>query len=111
MSDNTPKHFRKKPITVEAVLLTSKNIYDVACWCGGRVDGRICEEDEYQSYQDLRYLSIPTLEGVMRADLGDYVIRGVAGEFYPFDPDSFKKTYEEETSSGDERGSQVTKNA
>jgi hypothetical protein len=57
---------------VEAVRLSASNITDVAHWCGGRVDGRIVEQSIYgSSYQDLRYLSIPTLEGVMRADIGD----------------------------------------
>lgn len=98
-----PKRFRKKPVTVEAILLTSSNVHEVARWCGGRVDGRICEEDEYQDYQDLRYLSIPTLEGVMRAEFGDYVIRGVNGEFYPFKRDIFDKTYERPTRRNHER--------
>jgi hypothetical protein len=40
-------------------------------------------------------VSIPTLEGVMRAEPGDYVIRGVHGEFYPCKPDIFFETYEE----------------
>ncbi|WP_204664866.1 hypothetical protein [Dyadobacter sandarakinus] len=37
---------------------------------------------------------IPTLEGVMEASLGDWIIRGVNGEFYPCKPDIFEKTYE-----------------
>lgn len=39
-------------------------------------------------------LNIATLEGVMRANVGDYVIRGVSGELYPCKPDIFAKTYE-----------------
>jgi hypothetical protein len=92
------KRYRKRPVSVEAVRLSASNITDVAHWCGGRVDGRIVEQSIYgSSYQDLRYLSIPTLEGVMRADIGDYIIRGVQGEFYPCDPEIFAKTYEEES--------------
>jgi hypothetical protein len=37
---------------------------------------------------------IPTLEGTMAANPGDYIIRGVAGEFYPCKPDIFERTYE-----------------
>ncbi|MBK6858030.1 MAG: hypothetical protein IPG97_16160 [Microthrixaceae bacterium] len=37
---------------------------------------------------------IPTLEGTMRADVGDWIIRGVQGEFYPCKPDIFEVTYE-----------------
>lgn len=40
-------------------------------------------------------LKIKTLEGVMTADIGDYIIKGVNGEFYPCKPDIFEKTYEE----------------
>jgi len=40
------------------------------------------------------HLEIPTLEGCMRADIGDWIIRGVKGEFYPCKPDIFESTYE-----------------
>ncbi len=40
------------------------------------------------------YLEIHTLEGTMRADLGDWIIRGIKGEFYPCKPDIFEATYE-----------------
>lgn len=37
---------------------------------------------------------IPTLEGIMKAEVGDYIIRGVQGEVYPCKPDIFAQTYE-----------------
>ena len=40
------------------------------------------------------WLDIPTLEGVMKASPGDYIIRGVQGEFYPCKPNIFEDTYE-----------------
>lgn len=40
------------------------------------------------------YAEISKLEGTMRAEIGDYIIRGVQGEFYPCKPDIFEKTYE-----------------
>lgn len=40
------------------------------------------------------YITIPTLEGDMKAGIGDYIIRGVKGEFYPCKPDVFHLTYE-----------------
>jgi hypothetical protein len=40
------------------------------------------------------YLLIHTLEGEMRADVGDYIIRGIAGEFYPCKAEIFEATYE-----------------
>lgn len=40
-------------------------------------------------------IAIDTLEGTMRVDYGDYIIKGVKGEFYPCKPDIFKQTYDE----------------
>lgn len=40
------------------------------------------------------YLAIDTLEGTMRADVGDWIVRGTRGEFYPVKPDRFADTYE-----------------
>ena len=40
-------------------------------------------------------LTISTLEGDMQADYGDWIIKGIAGEFYPCKPDIFEQTYEE----------------
>ena len=44
--------------------------------------------------KDNPYLKIETLEGIMKASVGDYIIKGVNGEFYPCKPDIFEKTYE-----------------
>lgn len=46
------------------------------------------------AYQTDKELYIPTLEGVMHASIGDYIITGVNGEQYPCKPDIFEKTYE-----------------
>lgn len=83
--------FRKKPVEIEAEgpLLPytgpgSDNAQELADWCGGRSiwrDGATCVE-------------IKTLEGVMYASPGDYIIKGVQGEFYPCKPDIFHATYE-----------------
>lgn len=82
-----PKKFRKKPALIEAMRFTraatSRHGYEVAAWCGGRFNaGPPCT------------ISIPTLEGVMTASEGDWIIRGVQGEFYPCKPDIFAATYE-----------------
>lgn len=87
--------YRKKPVEVEAMRFTAKQSpglgYEIAAWCGGRFNSEVKPSD----YTDVRYtISIPTLEGVMTASEGDYVIRGVNGEFYPCKPDIFEKTYE-----------------
>lgn len=95
------KQYRKKPVTIEAVALTRENVHDVANWCGGRVVEEVKSSDPSDVYVAL---DIPTLEGNMRGETfdtsfryphGDWVIKGVKGEFYPCKPDIFDSTYEE----------------
>jgi hypothetical protein len=75
--------YKSKPVTIEAYFLTRENIEDVAFWCGGTVS------DNRNS------LFIPTLEGVMRADVGiDWILKGTAGEFYPCKNSVFQTKYE-----------------
>lgn len=79
--------YRKKPVVIEAVQLTPENYAEVKAWCGGT----------YYSTPPMRAvtgLSIVTLEGTMNALFGDYVIKGVKGEFYPCKADIFEATYE-----------------
>lgn len=80
--------FRKKPIVIEAERLTAETSTAVARWSGARVvqPGNVGVSGAC--------LEIETLEGRMRADEGDWIIRGVNGEFYPCKPDIFEKTYE-----------------
>ena len=86
-----PKKFRKKPVVIEAMQLWPGNAYDVAEWCGATVMGAFGPDLK----PVVPYLNIETLEGTMRADRGDWVIKGVNGEYYPCKPDIFEKTYEE----------------
>ena len=93
---NAPKKFRKKPVTIEAMHFPKGSGpgigYEIAAWCGGRFNTDMKPSD----HTDVRYtISIPTLEGVMTAEEGDWIIRGVAGEFYPCKPEIFETTYEE----------------
>ena len=74
--------FRKKPIVIEAVQ-----------WVGDWKEiQEFCKSAEDQDGN----LLIPTLEGVMYANVnvGDWIIKGVSGEFYPCKPDIFEQTYE-----------------
>ena len=88
---NTPQQFRKKPIVIEAMgPLTNENSVEIAVWCSGseaprQGGGRNVYDGE---------LFIPTLEGTHRASLGDWIIKGVKGEFYPCKPDLFEATYD-----------------
>lgn len=82
--------FRKKPIEIEArQFLPEKHVWEpsivLARWCGG---------DFYPGSGRNPRLVIRTMEGAMRAEPGDWIIRGVQGEFYPCKPDIFEATYE-----------------
>lgn len=79
--------YRKKPVAVEARQLTVFNLDELEEWCGGHVIG-------FQQAAKYRTIAIPTLEGVMQAAIGDWIIKGVKGEFYPCKPDIFEATYE-----------------
>lgn len=80
--------FRKKPVVVEAMLVTTDNVHEAANWC----DGYINAERDLDSEDP--YIEIRTLEGTMRANVGDWIIRGVKGEFYPCKAAIFDATYE-----------------
>lgn len=79
--------FRKKPVVIEA-----------ACWDGKlpTVERLLASSKCKGVAQDLTSpdLFIETLEGTMRAELGDWIIKGAQGELYPCKPDIFEATYE-----------------
>jgi hypothetical protein len=77
---------RKRPVVVEAELFTEEKAKQIANWCNSLLVPRGDNTEPF--------IQIMTLEGMMTARLGDYIIKGVAGEFYPCDPAIFKKTYE-----------------
>ena len=81
--------FRKKPVIIKARQFTKDKNSVTAILSFAIVDG------ECKVKIDLGCLLIDTLEGEMRASIGDWIIRGVNGEFYPCKPDIFEKTYEE----------------
>lgn len=78
-------YFRKKPVVIEAVQWTG-NMADIIALVGcdlptyGGIDGALC---------------IATLEGDMALRQGDWLIKGVKGEFYPCRADIFEQTYEQ----------------
>jgi hypothetical protein len=82
--------YRKKPVIIEAIQFedNSDRIIEIHEFMGGDTI-RVNYEDK-----DNPYLKIETLEGTMKASVGDYIIKGVNGEFYPCKPDIFEKTYE-----------------
>ena len=78
--------YRKKPVEIEAIQWVSDNIEQVYEMLG---DTLIINTDE----DEVKHF-INTLEGKMELSWGDYVIKGVKGEFYPCKPDIFELTYE-----------------
>lgn len=81
--------YRKKPVVITAVEWTGGNEAEILNFCN---DCFVVTGDS---------LKINTLEGVMNASVGDYIIRGVNGEFYACKADIFKKTYEAVASNKD----------
>lgn len=83
---------RKKPVEVEVCQWTGDNIEEIMSFCGPKA------HDIYQinlANMPTEYsLIIHTLEGNHRATIGDYIIKGVSGEFYPCNEDIFHKTYD-----------------
>ena len=93
---NGPQRFRKNPVVIEAVQMRG---YTEGPAIVGWINTNGGEADMGGSYYDNSdpgpaYLIVKTLEGNMRADVGDWIIRGVAGEFYPCKRNIFRATYE-----------------
>ena len=76
--------YRKKPVVVEAVQWNGNNYKEVIDFAENKI-----------WFDALGNIWIATLEGDMVAKKGDYIIKGVQGEFYPCKPDIFEETYEE----------------
>lgn len=92
---NVAKLYRKKPVEVFAIKWTGDNLAAVINFTGLHHSARHWTWEEYDKIVATQGLKIFTLEGAMMADVGDMIIRGVAGEFYPCKPDIFAETYEE----------------
>lgn len=84
--------YRKKPVVIEAVKWTGENYDEIKTFC--RKDAFLAEEDTDGIWLKEAVLCVCTLEGILKASVGDYIIKGVDGEFYPCKPDIFEKTYE-----------------
>lgn len=80
-----PRKYMKKPVVIEALRYNGRNYDEVFIFTNGT--------SSYESIENR--LTIPTLEGKMVVSVGDYIIKGVCGEFYPCKPNIFNATYEE----------------
>jgi len=79
--------FRKKPVVIDAMQWTGDNLRECIDFLGDSRDGTSGKGHATEIY-------IATMEGVMVARVGDWLIQGVKGEFYPCKPDIFEATYE-----------------
>lgn len=87
--------FRKKPVIIEAMCFTTNNETEsptmdaIVNWINQRPD-----KMQDWAWHNGTNIFISTLEGLMRAEVGDWVIKGVKGEFYSCKPDIFELTHE-----------------
>ena len=75
----------KKPVVIEACQWTGDNVEEIKKFV----------EPIAEYLEDVQAILIHTLEGDMTAEINDYIIKGIKGEFYPCKPDIFKETYSE----------------
>lgn len=90
--------YRKKPVIIEAIQWNGNNLKEVMEFIGSEF--KYDENSNYITYKFLynkytKKLAINTLEGTMEVAKGDYIIKGIKGEFYPCKPDIFEQTYDE----------------
>lgn len=84
------KKYKKKPVIIEACVWDGTNKEELISFSKGAVSFLQVQRSDGV----VTHCYIKTLEGTMEANVGDYIICGVNGEFYPCKPDIFQKTYE-----------------
>lgn len=89
------RRYRKKPVVIEAIQWTGDNLKEVIEFTGWHESARKkWTWEEYEQIVARDGLKIFTLEGTLTARPGDYIIRGIRGEFYPCRSDIFEEIYE-----------------
>ena len=81
----------KKPVVIDAIQITRENIDDVIDFVSSKDSVIVPSFVDFEKTTPIYF--IHTLEGVMRACVGDWIIKGIKGEFYPCKPDIFNATY------------------
>ena len=95
--------YRKKPVVIEAFRLSDRGLIAEDWFWDAVTRNDIITHCFGKHEPDPAWCEIKTLEGVMVAKSGDYIIRGVNGEIYPCKADIFLKTYEKEIESNADR--------
>ena len=86
--------YRKKPVVIDAVQWNGDNLWEAQKFCPSMTTPAMSNKAEDYHAIDKKMLIIPTLEGNHYCSVGDYIIKGIQGEFYPCKPDIFEQTYE-----------------
>lgn len=82
--------YKKKPVVIEAIKYDGFNSNEIKSFVGEK-----CEIKQFPGiYPKSEIILIHTLEGDMKVNVGDFIVKGVQGEFYPCKPDIFAETYE-----------------
>ena len=91
------KSYKKKPLTIQAIQFDENNGQYIEDWINSQSEGaasfHISAASTIGSEFVTRLIFITTLGGEMRADIGDFIIRGIKGEFYPCKPHIFQASY------------------
>lgn len=90
--------FIKKPVEIEAILWTGENLFEVTSFIDGKAPELNCDAargawENYGALVRLNGLNVRTLEGTMKANVGDYIFKGENGGFYPCEADVFVDQY------------------
>jgi hypothetical protein len=86
--------YRKKPVVVDAIQWTGNNLREIIDFTGLHPSALKWTWPQYEQIVAKDGLKIFTLEGPLMASVGDWIIKGVQGEYYPCKPDIFEATYE-----------------
>ena len=85
--------YRKKPVVIDAIEWTGSNLLEIIEFTGQYTSALNYNRKDYEELVASDGLKIVTLEGSHMASIGDFIIKGVAGEHYPCKPDIFHATY------------------
>lgn len=89
--------YRKKPVVIDAIQWTGNNLREIIDFSGLHESATKWTWKQYEHIVKKEGLKIFTMEGPLMASAGDWIIKGIKGEFYPCKPDIFASTYEPAT--------------
>lgn len=89
------KKYRQKPVVIEAVQWNGRNFDECMNFIGEDCSNKVAYEGYEEQCISWGQIIIHKIDRDMTAYKGDYIIKGIDGEFYPCKPDIFNKTYEE----------------